>query len=69
MLKICQFFEKYVLHYETIVCMVVLVLTMLFLKADADLQRLKYQAIAHGFAKYDETQGNWRWISEEDMLK
>jgi len=37
------------------------------MKTDSDLQKLKSQAIYHGYAKYDEYKGNWRWITEEDL--
>jgi hypothetical protein len=45
----------------------IFILTMCFIKSDADLQKLKNQAIYHGYAKYDEFRGNWRWITEEDL--
>lgn len=61
--------DKYVLTYETFITCLIMLLSLLFMKSDADVQRLKTQAIAHGFAKYDETKGNWRWITEEDMLR
>jgi hypothetical protein len=69
MIYIISFLEKYVLSFETFMAIMICILSLLFMKTDADLQKLKSQAIGHGFAKYDETKGNWRWITEEDMLR
>lgn len=48
--------------------MFILLLTLGLMKTTAEIDKLKSQAINHGFAKYDETKGNWRWVNEEDML-
>lgn len=69
MINILNFIDKYVFTYENALAFIILALSLFFMKADADLSHLKNQAIAHGFAKYDEVKGNWRWVTEEDMLK
>lgn len=69
MIYIYNFLDKYILNFETFMMIMVCIISLLFMKTDADLQKLKSQAIVHGFAKYDEIRGNWRWITEEDMLR
>lgn len=69
MIQLYAFLGKYIFTVENAMAVVVFALAMLFMKSDADLTKLKNQAIAHGFAKYDEYQGHWRWITEEDMCK
>lgn len=69
MLNIINFIEKYIFSYENLLAIVVMFLTLLLMKSTADVEKLKSQAINHGFAKYDEFKGNWRWITEEDMLR
>lgn len=69
MLNIINFFEKYIFTYDNFIAMIVMFLSLCLMKTSADVDKLKTQAISHGFAKYDEIKGNWRWITEEDMLK
>jgi hypothetical protein len=69
MLNIINFVEKYILTFENFVAVFICALMLFYMKTDTDLQKLKNQAIYHGYAKYDEYKGNWRWITEEDLHK
>jgi hypothetical protein len=68
MIKFYSFLDKHILTYEAFMTMFILLLTLGLMKTTAEIDKLKSQAINHGFAKYDETKGNWRWVNEEDML-
>lgn len=69
MIKVIAVLDKYVFTFENFISIIVMGMAFFIVKLDADINMLKRQAISHGFAKYDETKGNWRWVNEEDMHK
>jgi hypothetical protein len=69
MTKFYSFLGKYVFTYENSLSLIILFLFLCLTKTVSDVDKLKAQAISHGFAKYDEIKGNWRWVTEEDMHK
>jgi len=69
MTKFYSFLFKYVFTYENTLAMIILFMFLCLAKSLGDIDGLKAQAISHGFAKYDEVKGNWRWVTEEDMQR
>jgi len=69
MTKFYSFLFKYVFTYENTLAMIILFMFLCLAKSLGDIDRLEAQAISHGFAKYDEVKGNWRWVTEENMQR